>query len=352
MKTSYLLIPLFLLSACNNAEQSAKNTTAPLPTAKAQTFSVITAPAPHTLEVTGTIQAVQRAVISARIAADIINIPVTTGEQVKKGDMLIELDEGSLQAVVKEAEVAAAQAQRNLQRETRLMKKHAATTESVKNLQDTLRIAQAKLNQAKEALGYARLQAPFSGVITAKHANSGDLALPGQPLLSMENPNHSEVIANIPETLLNTVQQGELISFTIPSLHITLQGKIKEISPALNPASRTATAKFSIIEDSNSPHLPHLYSGMFATIELPAKKNAPKTLFVPENTLHHYGQIEQVFVPQENKAAMRIVRTGASRVKDGIKMVEILAGLEAGEKVLLGANRLQNGQPIEVTNNK
>ncbi len=352
MKTSYLLILLFLLSACNNAEQPTENTATNLPTAKAQTFSTITAPAPHTLEVTGTIQAVQRAVISARIAADIINIPVTTGEQVKKGDILIELDKGNLQAVVKEAEVAAAQAQRNLQRETRLMKKHAATAESVKNLQDTMRIAQAKLNQAKEALGYARLQAPFSGVITVKHANSGDLALPGQPLLSMENPHRFEVIANIPETLLNTVQQGEIISFTIPSLHITLQGKIKEISPALNPASRTAAAKLEIIENGSSPYLPHLYSGMFATIELPAKKGTPKTLFIPEKALHHYGQIEQVFVPKENKAVMRIVRTGANRMQNGVKMVEILSGLEAGEKVLLGANRLQNGQPVEITDNK
>ncbi len=345
MKTPCLLIPLLLLAACNNPEQPAEKTTT-LPTIKAQTVSVITAPAPHTLEVTGTIQAVQRAVISTRIAADIINIPVTTGELVKKGDILVELDEGNLQAVVKEAHVAAAQAQRNLQRETRLLKKHAATAESVKNLQDTLRIAQAKLSQAKEALGYARLQAPFSGVITAKHVNSGDLALPGLPLLSMENPHHFEVVANIPETLLGAVQQGDTISFTIPSLHATLNGRVKEISPALNPVSRTAAAKLSIDDQDRDLHL---YSGMFAAVELPAQKTVPKTLFIPEKALSHYGQIEQVFVWRKGKAVMRIVRTGATRLQDGVKMIEILSGLDAEEKILISTGRLQNGQPVEIT---
>ncbi len=346
MKTSYLLIPLLLLLSACDTEEKTREAAPELPNATVTAVNVITAAAPHTQEVTGTIQAVQRAVISARIAADIISIPVTTGQQVAQGELLVELDRGNLAAGVREAEIATAQAQRNLNRESRLLKKHAATAEGVKNLRDTLRISQAKLSQAKEALGYARLHAPFSGVITAKPVNPGDLALPGMPLLSIENPDRFEVLTDIPETLLGKVKRGEKISFSVPSLHITLQGEVKEISPALNPASRTATAKLSIIDDTTSLEL---YSGMFATVTLPADKTAPEALFIPEDAIRHYGQIEQVFVLLQGKASMRIVRTGTTRLENDRKMVEILSGLEPAEQVLLSDDRLQNGQPVTIT---
>ncbi len=349
----YPLFSLFLLASCgDNNDNSNNGDTAPnhpsnLPRVKVEVVAAAIAPAPHSLEVTGTVQAVQRAVIAARIAADIINIPVEIGDQVEKGALLAELDEGNLLAVVKEAEVATAQAQRNLQRETRLLKKHAATAESVKNLKDTLQISQAKLSQAKEALGYARLHAPFSGVITAKPVNSGDLALPGKPLLSMENPQHFEVVANIPETLIGTIKQGDSVSLTIPSLHRTLKGVVGELSPALNPASRTAAAKISIINEDKAAHL---YSGMFATVSLSAQQEAAKAIVIPKKAIQHYGQIEQVFVPQKERAVMRIVRTGESYLQDGIDMVEILSGLDGKEKVLLSTERLHNGQLVEIVN--
>ncbi|MBM9520000.1 efflux RND transporter periplasmic adaptor subunit [Desulforhopalus vacuolatus] len=346
---SVSILFLFLTACSHNAEETQPREQLPL--VQAIAVAAVKAPAPHSLEVSGTVEAVTRADISAQTSGNILAIPVKLGQRVEKGEILVELDQSSPKARLREAEVSLAQAQRNLSRESRLLSRNAATPENVKNLKDTVAIARARVNQANTSLSFTRIRAPFSGIISAKPANTGDLATPGQSLVRLEDLTRLEVVADIPETLLDGIHVGEVLPVEIPSADITLKGTVSEISPAVNPASRTAPATLSL-DPQDTAHI-RLSSGMFARIRLPLTTLADRgenlqSIFVPEAALQRYGQLERVFVLTGGHAVMRIVRIGTTINRNGEMLLEILSGLDAGEKVLLSPIRLHNGQPIEL----
>lgn len=350
MKKYFLLSLLLLLTACSHDSEETQSREQ-LPRVQAIAVAAVKAPAPHSLEVSGTVEAVTRADISAQISGNILAIPVKLGQRVEKGEILVELDQSTPKSRLREAEVSLAQAQRNLSRESRLLARNAATPEKVKNLKDTVAIARARVNQANTSLSFTRIRAPFSGIISAKPANAGDLATPGQSLVRLENLTRLEVVADIPETLLDGIHVGEVLPVEIPSADITLQGTVSEISPAVNPASRTAPATLSL--DPQSTARIRLSSGMFTRIRLPLKTLASRggdlqSIFVPAAALQRYGQLERIFVLTDGHAEMRIVRIGTTINRNGEMLLEILSGLDVGEKVLLSPTRLQNGQPIEL----
>ena len=351
MKKYFLLSLLFLLLTACSHESEQTQSREQLPSVQAIAVAAVKAPAPHSLEVSGTVEAVTRADISAQISGNILAIPVKLGQRVEKGEILVELDQSTPQSRLREAEVSLAQAQRNLSRESRLLARNAATPENVKNLKDTVAIARARVNQANTSLSFTRIRAPFNGIISAKLANTGDLATPGHALVRLEDLTRLEVVADIPETLLDGIHVGEVLPVEIPSADITLEGTVSEISPAVNPASRTAPATLSL--DPQSTSRVRLSSGMFARIRLPLKTLAGRgenlqSIFVPAAALQRYGQLERVFILTGGQAEMRIVRIGATINHNGEMLLEILSGLDAGEKVLLSPTRLRNGQPIEL----
>ena len=120
----------------------------------------------------------------------------------QQGELLIELSAGEISAQVQQAKAQLEQARRNLAREEKLLKKNAATPQTVKSLRDSARIAEAAYKEASTMLDYSRITAPFSGIITKKIANSGDLATPGKPLLYMEQENNLQVLTDIPEAMI------------------------------------------------------------------------------------------------------------------------------------------------------
>lgn len=184
-------------------------------------------------------------------------------------------------------------------------------------------------------LGYTAITAPYDAVITKKHANNGDLATPGTPLLQVENDTRLQAVTAIPESLINQLKEGDALSIQIPSARITVSGTVAEIAPSIDPLSRTAPIKIDI--DYNAA----LKTGQFARVVLPV--NPATTLFIPGSAVIPSGQMDKVFVLEKGKAQLRLVRVG-SRMKT---QVEILAGLSAGDQIILDNNRLLvSGQPV------
>lgn len=289
------------------------------------------------VEVVGTVQAVDQAVIAAKISGIIVDIPVVLGSRVSKGDLLVKINADEISARVLQAQAQLAQAQRNLEREEKLLKQKASTPETVKSMRDMLAIAEAGYREAASMLDYTTISAPFTGVITKKIANSGDLATPGMPLLHLENPEQLQVVASIPETLALRIKKGDHLAIYVPADNSTHEGVVAETSPVINPLSRTSEIKINLA----GPSL--LRTGMFAKVLLPVTETT--TLMVPSQAIVPFGQLEKVFVVHGDKAELRLVRSGR-RTKD---MTEILSGLQAGEQVVTANNHLLvNGQPIVI----
>ena len=334
-----LLGGITFLPGCKGHEEQTKTEAPQLPTIAVTVDQAREEVARTRIEVVGTIEAVERASISARISGQIIELPVVLGSKVKRGDLLVKISAGEISAKVLQAEAQLSQVRRNLARERKLQKQGASTRETVKSLLDTSRIAEAAYKEAQTMLDYATVSAPFSGTVTKKIANIGDMASPGMTLLQIENSDSLQVIAHVPESLLLKVSEGDSLSIEIPAAGLTLPGKVAEVAPAADPMSRTAPVKIDIASG------PDLRVGQFARISL--EGTGETTLMLKKTAVLSRGQMDLVFVVKKNEkvASMRLVRTGTE--SDG--NIEIISGLEPGEQVVVSNNdKLQDGQPIEI----
>lgn len=334
-----LLSGLFFLSGCKEPGEHKGTVVASLPVITVETGEVREEQVPSRIEVVGTLEAVERASISSRIAGQIIDLPVVLGSKVNKGDVLVKISAGEISAKVLQAEAQLSQARRNLAREKKLQKQGASTRETVRALQDVVRIAEAASKEAQTMLDYTTITAPFSGTITNKIANTGDLTSPGKALLQMENGEKLQILAQIPEALLLKVALGDILSIHIPAANLNMHGEIAEVAPAANPMSRTAPVKINIAS------APDLRVGQFARIALEGA--GEPALMLAESAVLHRGQMEIVFVvdTKKNIARMRLIKTGARSLGD----VEIISGLQSGEHVVTSnVDKLQDGQKLDI----
>jgi RND family efflux transporter MFP subunit len=332
-----IIAVMAIIAGCDKDEPTLLNAPLSLPTISVAVDQVTKRIAAHQVEVVGTVQAVERAVISSKISGNIITLQVDLGSKVKKGDLLIELSAGEISARVQQAKAQLEQAKRNLAREESLLKKNAATAQTVKSLQDSTKIAEAAYKETVTMLDYSRITAPFSGIITKKLGNVGDLATPGKPLLHLEEENNLQVLTNIPEAMILRIQKDDRLSIFIPSVNLTIEGIVAEVSPVADPSSRSAPIKLHIPPD------PRLRSGQFARVTLAGEQ--AETLTIPSSAVVPFGQMERVYVIYDNKVRLRLVQTGTQMNGH----IEILSGLTEGEMVIREADQnILDGQPIVI----
>ncbi|MFY9923726.1 MAG: efflux RND transporter periplasmic adaptor subunit [Opitutaceae bacterium] len=309
-----------------------------LPPLKAQVAVVHLETVPVLTEITGTVHAVERAQLAAKVMGSIDTMPFTLGQHVKRGDTLATISAGEINARVAQAESRFNQANRDLARERELLPEGASTATMVKDLEDRCAGDEAILREAKVMLSYATLQAPFDGVITQKFASVGDLASPGLPLLAIEGSNGFEVQAGVPDSLAFDLSVGKLLVVQTSTQGVAFSGKISEISPAANADSHTVAVKIAV------PDSVAVRSGQFVRIQV---SGAPiRALLAPLASVTTLGQMERVFVVgSDNRAVLRLVTTGTRRGNQ----VEILSGLDDGDRVILSLPAgMQEGQLLEI----
>jgi len=328
---------ILLTPACKGKEAAEHAQPAPMPVQEVRVVSAAAQAAPHQNEVVGTVTAAESATVAAKVTGVISSLPISVGSAVRQGQMLVKISAAEINAPLAQSDTQLAQARRNLEREQRLLAKDASTRETVKNLEEAVRLAETAQQQAQTMVGYTTITAPISGLVAQKFANVGDLATPGAPLLTIENNNRLQVAVPVPEDLLAQVKSGDILPLTIPAAAFTGPGKVVEIAPATDPTSRTATVKLAVTA-------PGLRPGQFARVTLPGT-GAANTISLPATAVIAFGQMEKIFVVESGSAHLRLVRTGERH--DG--RVEILSGLSGSEQVVSeGAARLSDGQAVQV----
>nr|WP_320010027.1 efflux RND transporter periplasmic adaptor subunit [uncultured Desulfobulbus sp.] len=292
---------------------------------------------PSLIEIAGTLQSKNSAAIAAKVTGIVTKVPVVLGSKVQAGDLLVAISAGEITARVSQAQAQLTQARRNLERERNLLKKKASTEETVKTMQDQYNMALASYNEAQSMLGYTAITAPFDGVITRKEVTPGDLATPGTPLLRLDNNSQLQVRTAVPESLVLNIHPGDKLMVRVEAAQVLTQGRVAEVAPAADPTSRTAP----VVIDLDSQ--PNMRTGQFARVLLPTAGS--RGLLIPKSAVVPKGQMDRVFVIEDGRAYLRLVRTG--QVYDG--MIEILGGLSAGETVAISNNRLLfNGHRVQV----
>ncbi len=303
-----------------------------------QTLEVSEKEVKITSESIGSLHARYSTEISPKIMATILKIAVNSGEEVKQGDLLAELDDKDgltrVNQVKKNLEAAEAdllQAKSDMERHKSLYEQGVESKQALEKYETALKVASARVEQTKEMLkevevflSYTKIYAPYEGRITDKMMDKGETAMPGRAILKMYNPQRLRLEAAVSESLNRYIKMGDKLTVKIDAYGCQTEGVVEEIVPSADIASRTFIAKVSV------PCQVGLYEGMFGRIVIPI--GTRKTILVPKNSVYNVGQLEMIkILDKNNKIEKRAIKTGKIYDKD----IEILSGIKTQEKIIL-----------------
>jgi len=378
MRPYFAVASLLVLASCGT-EPAHNATSAPAAPMRVETVAAAETDWSSTYEATGTVRARTTATISSRLMAYAREVRAQVGDHVREGQPLVVLDSRDLESNVSRAEagheelkgaipeaesaIAAAKSQLDFAQVTfnrmqDLLNKRSVTNQEfdessarVKAAQAGLDMARAKRTQLESKMaqseqevraasiqrGYAEVTAPFAGTILTKSVESGTLAVPGASLFTIEREGTYRLEASLEESRLALARFGKAVSVTIDGIDRTFTARVAEIVPSVDAAARTGTVKIDL------PALAELRSGLFgrATFDTGARK----ALTIPATSVMERGQLQSVYVAENNIAHVRLVTLGARA--NG--KVEVLSGLNRGDHVVVPIpSGLSDGAPIEV----
>jgi RND family efflux transporter MFP subunit len=264
-------------------------------------------------------------------------LSVGLGSRVKAGEVVARISASEIDAKLEQARALSKRRKADLARDKKLADDGALAAAVYDAALTEFQVAEAQEAEANAMADHTVLRAPFAGVVTSKVANVGDTAMPGQPVLVVEDPSALRLEATLPEADARSLTQGQSVAVRIDAVGENLAGTVAEISPTADPTSRTVLAKVDLPSD------PRVHSGLFGRLLLAGPQEA-RAVVVPMTAIVLRGQLESVFVVERGVARMRLVRTG--RQRDGA--IEVVSGLSDGEAVVSSdVGELLDEQPVE-----
>lgn len=276
------------------------------------------------VDVVGTITSDRLINLSSRLAATVQSLPVSAGDVITNGQLLVALDDRSLRQQLALSEAQFKQAESEYRRAVTLFEKSAATAQTKEGAEAAFLSAQARLRETQVLLSYTLITAPLDGVVTDRRVEAGDLAVPGQVLLAVYDPRRMRLDVPVPVRLLGKFHMGKTVDVTLDGFDKPLKGVVREVVSEVDPLSRTQKVKIHL-DDTALPVLPGTYGWVAVEGE------TRPALWVPVSSVYRVGQQDLVQVVVNGRVMRRVVRRGT--VDKG--RVDILSGLGAGDVVLV-----------------
>jgi RND family efflux transporter MFP subunit len=377
-----LLLTALLAAGCGQGEHGTQ--AAPQGTPVAVTTAVAAmSERPDLFEAGGTVRGRASATLASRVMATVQAVLVQPGDRVRAGQPLVLLDDRDVAAAARQARARATAAARALDashaeqasadaaltfarathgRIAALYERKSATAQEFDQAVASLRSAETRVVRAKAGIdeihasleaaraggdaadvtaSFARVVAPFAGLVTEKLVEPGNLAAPGTPLLRLEDTQSLELEIRIDESRAAWVTSDLPVSVVVDGTHgrLDLAGRVVEIARAIDADSRAFLVTIAL------PAAETLRPGMFGRAYLPGPTRS--ALWIPDGALVRRGQLTSVFVVDRDKAHLRLVNAGRSRSAQ----TEVLAGLSAGEVVVIAPPPgLRDGAALAVRN--
>jgi RND family efflux transporter MFP subunit len=350
---------------------------------------------PRTVQVAGTLAADEQVALAVKVAGRIDQMPVDLGSRVRQGDLIARLaqpdftlrveqagyaldqararlgltagqpDAGVLPeatAGVHEADAQLRQASVTYQRQQSLFRQQLISQQDLDAAQANFQVAEARredaveearnriatLAQRRSELAIARqalldstLTAPFDGAIRERRAAAGDYLAVGQPVVVLVRTHPLRLRLAVPERDSGAVRVGQAVQLTVEGDARTWEGRVARISPAISEDNRTLMVEAEVPNQGGE-----LRPGAFAraAIVVEEARTARPTVLVPASAIVSFAGIDKVLGVEGGRAKEREVRTG----RRAGALVEVLAGVAAGEPVVVNPGNLVGGQPVRV----
>ena len=282
------------------------------------------------VQVVGTVASERTVHMSARLPAYIREIPVTAGQPVRQGDLLVTLDDRDVREQVKAAEARLGRAETEFARVARLLETGAATQRDYDVAEAALSATRAEVEQARVGLSDTRIVAPIDGIVIERRAEAGDLAAPGQVLMALYDPTVMRLEAHVPMHLLTHFAVGAEHAVELEYPAVRLRGSVTEQHGIIDPTSRTRTIKLALRRQTGDEGEPSpLVPGAFGRMRVAERPH--EGIRIPVDAIHRVGQLETVEVVENDRRVRRLITTGVEAAEG----IEVLTGLRAGETILL-----------------
>ncbi len=288
---------------------------------------------------TGTLRASRTTKIFNREEGQINNLPFYEGDTVSKGRVLVELDNQLLKAELAKATATRRQAELDLnRRKTGINNNQLFSKEEKARAKTALDVARSEEKILETRLSFTKIKAPFSGVVSERLVEIGDIAPRHTHLLSLYDPGSLLTEISVSELILPFIKLGDRVEVRIDALgDNAFSGSIKRIHPSLNEITRR-----SIVEVDIKPVPPGAMIGQFCRVVLTTQ--AKERLVIPFNALQRDRKGEYVYLFEDGKVEKVSVRSGL-RLADKIEIVE---GLVDGDNIVVkGFLGLRQGKEVK-----
>lgn len=243
------------------------------------------------LSLSGSVISDNQKMITSRYMGFVINVNVSEGQNIKKGDLLYEIDSKEIDSAKTQVELGISQAklalqmyqnqsqnvELNLERHKRLYEKDMVSKFDVENLelasknlkamvtisQEQIKQASAKLKEVMNQYQYLSIVAPNDGVVIQKNIKVGEMAMPGMPAIVLTDLSNLKILTEISESNLNAIKVGQEVNYEIPSMNLQGLGTIDSIIPSSNPLTHTFSLKVAFDFQGKN-----VFPGMYAVVEV------------------------------------------------------------------------------------
>lgn len=335
--------------ATNDKETSAKSGKATLVTVtqiKSQSIE-------NTEETIGSLEGLVDPTVAAEVAARVIKVLVSPGQEVKQGQLLATLDATDFAMQRNEAQAEVARIQALLENQIKTVARNQALVDkkfisqnavdsdvAQKNvLKQQLEAAKARVGSINHSSSKSRVIAPVSGIIEKKLVDTGDYVRIGDPIVQIVSKQRLRAHLPFPEHIGTQLKPGLKVRLSTPTSKTTIESEIKELKPLITEGNRT----IDVIADVNNVDGWQPGASVLGTVVLGEQ---PAALMVPEQSVVLRPAGEVVYVVRDNIAYQAIVKTGLRQSGS----IEVLSGLTANELVVVdGAGFLTDKASVTVS---
>ena len=339
----YTLLPLLLLFliGCDQTQQAAprKQTATPVEVATVSRSPLVA----HRI-LTGSLQAVSTVRIFNEEEGRIISLPYYQGDAVEKNAILASIDDKLIQAELKKAEANLKQAKVDVKRINSLYRKKLASEDELARTQTTFETASAEVSLLKTRLSHTQIKAPFSGIISERLKETGDVVPVHSHILTIFDPAEIKIVVPVSELLLSNIKINDVVQVRIDALgEQQYPATVKRIFPTIDPQTRKGMmeVQFDSIPNGARP-------GQLCRVTVDTQTTPRRN--VPFAAIRHDSQGEFVYRLTPDNTVKSV------RVQTGILLgnqMEILEGLEVGEYVVVkGFIGLRDNKKVVPVNTK
>jgi membrane fusion protein (multidrug efflux system) len=293
------------------------------------------------VETVGTARAREAVTVTTRLSGIVSALHFTEGQQVRAGDVLVELDRSQLTAELDQARAALDDARQQLGRARQLRATQAVAEARIDQLEATARSAEARVRQVQARIEEMKIVAPFAGQVGIRQVSLGALVPPGTVVTTLDDLTRMRVEFSVPELYVARLRPGMKVTAGSAAFGSRrFEGTVTVVDTRIDPATRAVRL---ISEFDNADRA--LRPGLFLNVDLTVEQRADG-MIVPEDAIDPVGERAFVFAVRGGRAQRIEVRLGARMPGE----VEVLAGLAADDRVVVrGLQRLRNGVGVTVT---